>query len=126
MSSTQQITNLKKENDVLKKENKKLTNSKKYAWAKYYSEVNERLDNDTTKYIKMNYYIEYIPEHIKSEYISMLEELKKDIECPICYEIIDKKDLKISNCGHKYCNECFDRLITTKNECALCKKKLKY
>ena len=110
----------------LKNENKKLTNSKKYAWGKYYGLLNENLENQTTRFIQMNNFIEYIPTHIKDEYIKMVEELKKEIECPVCLTIIDKDELKISNCGHKYCKNCYDELVNRENKCCLCRKKLQY
>lgn len=104
----------------------KMEKSKKFAWGKYYGEMNNRLEQNTTQFITMSCMVESIPEHIKTEFINMIEELKKEIECPICYDIIQKGELKITNCGHKYCNNCFDKLVETSNKCALCKKQLKY
>jgi len=56
----------------------------------------------------------------------MVEELKKEIECPVCLTIIDKDELKISNCGHKYCKTCYDELVIRENKCCICRKKLQY
>ena len=100
--------------------------SKKFAWGKYYGEVNNQLTQNTTQYNRMNEFVEVIPTHIKEEYIKMLEELRKKIECPICYEIINIDDLQLSNCGHKFCKTCYDRILRDSNECAVCKKKLKW
>ena len=58
--------------------------------------------------------------------IKMLEDLRKEIECPICYEVINNNELQLSNCGHKFCKTCYDRILRDSNECAVCKKKLKW
>ena len=110
----------------LRTKNLSLEKSKKFAWGKYYGEVNDNLENNTTQFIQMNSFVESIPTHIKDEYIKMLDELKKEIECPICMEIINRGDLQLSNCGHKYCKMCFDRILSDSNKCAICKKKLKW
>ncbi len=103
-----------------------LQKGKKYAWGKYYGEVNNQLSQNTTQYNRMKEFVETIPTHIKEEYIKMLEELKKTIEYPICMNIIENNDLQLSNCGHKYCKTCYDRILTDSNKCAICKKKLKW
>jgi hypothetical protein len=103
-----------------------LEKGKKYAWGKYYGEVNNQLNQNTIQYNTMKEFVENIPTHIKDEYIKMLDELKKTIECPICFEVIENNNLQLSNCGHKYCKSCYDRILTETNKCAICKKKLKW
>ena len=95
-----------------------------FAWAKYYEEVNTNHEWDSKMY---NLYqeqttgTEYLTKQLKDCFI----ELKKKIECPICLEVIELENLKISNCGHKYCNECYEQLMKVeKPECSLCKRKL--
>ena len=110
----------------LQAKNRALEKSKKFAWGKYYGQINDNLETDTTQFIQLNSYMEFIPTHIKDEYVQMLDELKKNIECPICMEIINTGDLQLSNCGHKYCKTCYDRILTDSNKCAICKKKLKW
>ena len=61
-----------------------------------------------------------------SKATSELEDLRKEIECPICYEVINNNELQLSNCGHKFCKTCYDRILRDSNECAVCKKKLKW
>lgn len=81
---------------------------KAFAWAKYYETVNERLEADHQNYRTFNRVAEdrTIPEHIKTEMKTMAEELKKKWECPVCLDMIDNKDLEITNCGHFYCKGC--------------------
>ena len=110
----------------LQNKNRSLEKSKKFAWGKYYGEINNSLETNTTQFIQMNSFVEFIPVHIKDEYIKMLDDLKKNIECPICMEIINTGDLQLSNCGHKYCKKCFDRILVDSNKCAICKKQLKW
>lgn len=63
---------------------------------------------------------EVIPDFITNEIKELYKETKKSIECPICYDIIEVDNLKISNCGHKYCKDCFSKI----NDCAICRKKI--
>ena len=62
----------------------------------------------------------HIPDFVKNEITSMIKELKKEIECPICYDILESKDIKFSSCGHKYCETCLSKI----NECAICRRKI--
>ena len=44
----------------------------------------------------------------------------KRIECPICLDVIETGKLKLTNCGHIFCQECYDRI----DVCALCRQNL--
>ena len=88
----------------------------KYAWAKYYEKCRE---THTSTILRVEY-IDNLPEFVKSEIKTLYEELKKDIECPICLDVIDIGVLEFSKCGHKYCGDCLSRL----DNCAICRKKL--
>lgn len=77
--------------------------------------------------------VEKIPEHVKKEYKMMYSELW-DIrnerklesfcvhECPICMEEIDAKSMVITNCGHHFHQECFNKIRT--NSCPTCRKQI--
>ena len=41
-----------------------------------------------------------VPRYLHDHYIDLLKGLKKDIECPICFDIIDLDDIYIEFCGH--------------------------
>lgn len=95
-----------------------------YAWAKYYQELRESHERvlDLYEYhTKMMETEKELPRHIVTDFENMCAELKKDIVCPICFDVIEKGNLKITGCGHKYCNECFDKIET----CAVCRKKIR-
>ena len=93
-----------------------------FAWAKYYEEVNETHELLKSMY---NIYEEHDTEYLTKQLKDCFIELKKKIDCPICLEVIELEDLKISSCGHKYCNSCYEQLMKMDEpKCALCKKKL--
>jgi len=94
-----------------------------YAWAKYYEELETRHDNNVSQYNINNQVVgvEELPQHLVKEIAEYTEALKKEISCPICFDVIDKAVLKITGCGHKYCKECFDKIV----ECAICRKPIK-
>ena len=62
--------------------------------------------------------VKEFPFHLLDEMSDELKDnkqMKKYVECPICLEIIGDR-LKITNCGHKYCETCYDKL----DSCAIC------
>ena len=44
-----------------------------------------------------------------------------DDECPICLEILNKKDIKMMACSHKFHNKCIKKWVAIKNMCPLCR-----
>ena len=139
----QEITNLKIQRRsawaTLKKQQtviNRLKSTRRYAWAKYFKLLEEhhylemrvlgamqQLDDTGTceDPIDVDSPVKMIPEHVTKEIEDMMGELKKNVECPVCMEVIPKGSLKITSCGHKFCKTCVDRLDT----CALCRHKLK-
>jgi len=59
-----------------------------------------------------------------------LEEKKSwmDIECPICYETIEKENICMTNCSHKFCNTCILQVIKMDRRqspcCPCCRTKI--
>jgi Zinc finger, C3HC4 type (RING finger) len=82
----------------------------KYAWAKFYEMAGERHEVDYRHYRRLTETTQAVgvPEHIKQELKTLAQELKKNWECPICYEMIEHEKLYISNCGHFYCQPCLE------------------
>ena len=71
-----------------------------YAWAKYYEELETRHDNNVSQYNINNQVVgvEELPQHLVKEIAEYTEALKKEISCPICFDVIDKgKDLSLSS-----------------------------
>lgn len=61
---------------------------------------------------------EILPDFVETEMKELYSQLKKTVECPICYEEINKDNMKFSSCGHKYCETCLSKI----KECAVCRK----
>ena len=55
-----------------------------------------------------------------------MKTLKKKWNVRFCYNVIEPDDMKLTNCGHKYCKTCYDKLIETNNKCAICRKIIKW
>jgi len=101
---------------------------RKMAWVKYYAAVRGEHSTLSVQYTQLKAMVdtEGIPPHILTEITDMYEKLKIKVECPVCMELIPNDTLKISRCGHKYCNGCFDKLVETSNKCAMCRKQLTF
>lgn len=46
-----------------------------------------------------------------------------DIECPVCYETIEKDNVYMTNCAHKFCYDCITKTININKEksCPCCR-----
>lgn len=91
-----------------------------YAWSRYYNEVDRNMDLHRKYCEIVNGFNNELPTHLIEEMKELYNLLKKEIECPICLEVINNDTLKITNCGHKYCMNCYDRI----QECSICRKKI--
>jgi hypothetical protein len=114
---------LKKIKNQLNYERKKTA----FAWGQYYGELEDRQVITIIRYEKLqeiNANAE-TPQFIIDEMKDMIEKLKLELECPICFDIIDPKQIEITRCGHKYCKKCADTIRKTTQKCALCKKTMK-
>jgi hypothetical protein len=108
---------------------------KAFAWAKYYEQVNDALENDHHNYETFNRVADdmAIPPHIKEEMKAMAIALKKKWECPVCQDMIEDGNLEITNCGHYYCKPCLTAWQTqcknrgdTKWKCGMCNRSHKF
>ena len=101
----------------------KLKKNCAYAWAQYYKEVELNMAEQVKLINRVNTMMadnsNEFPPHVLDEMKQLYKEMKKSVECPICMEIIGDK-LKITNCGHKYCENCYDKL----DICAICRKQI--
>ena len=96
----------------------------KYAWAKCYESMNVQHNGYISQYrqnISVLAHSDELPIHLVHEIEEMNNKLKMSIECPICMEVIEQGKLKISICGHKFCDECFSQL----DRCGICRRKFK-
>ena len=106
----------------------KLKKQRNYAWAKYYEDVNQNHNSGVNHFQQVTTIVEKheIPENIKTELIDLMKKLREKVECPVCYDVIEPDNMKLTNCGHKYCSSCYDKLIESTNKCAICRKIIKW
>ena len=109
---------------------------RKLAWAKYFEECRRRADMayNVVRFIPVPaparegptiIFPDMIPPHITKEFFDMALELRKEFNCPICYEMVNKDTIEITYCGHIYCKECLEALKKQPDpKCAVCRKKL--
>lgn len=109
-----------------------LKRQKAFAWGKYYRTLEEShnmvhgiLSRVQDMVPKDEAGVKNIPTHLVKEIEDMVSELKKNMECPICMEVIEKGKLKITGCGHKYCETCIGQLKESSGKCAICRCTIK-
>jgi hypothetical protein len=106
----------------------------KFAWAKYYQEVNDNLsrivpifgmlENSGVPRVQGHFQIPTtLPTHLTQEFIDMAVQLNKEYTCPCCMEIVNKDTIHITYCGHILCKQCFQQLVSPKR-CPHCRKSL--
>ena len=102
----------------------KLQKQKAYAWAKFYQSSQELhhhilYHHNTIQQVREE--VRDLPNHLVVEIEKMVIELKKKLECPICLDIIEEGKLKITGCGHKYCEDCLSQI----DKCAICRRNIR-
>lgn len=121
---------MEQENRRLRNELTKAKNNAKFGWGKYFRQCRQNhllamtlndiitgqgANNDNTD--NVNYLVRQLEDLIKEHDIQ--------IECPVCMETIDIREdtfnLKITQCGHKYCKTCYEHL----EKCAICRKDIR-
>ena len=81
---------------------------------------NSILNTEIQKYTNVNEDLN----HLTNQYKEMYKDLKKMIECPVCYETLTEKNMSVPSCGHIICNNCKKNIIDKHNsKCPICKKK---
>jgi hypothetical protein len=113
---------------ISERQYKNLITKSKQGWACYYktqTECHSIIAGQMTRIRMLQNEIKCedthaVPEFVKNEITELLKELKKEIECPICYEELKSDEIKFSSCGHKYCESCLSKI----NECGICRKKI--
>ena len=112
---------------ITNKEYNNLIKKSKAGWASFYRSEADAHQRDTLYLeaihdlkLKLEETETEFPAFVANELRDLMISLKKQIECPICMDELDAKDIKFSSCGHKYCQECLSKL----DECAVCRKKI--
>ena len=110
---------------ITNKEYNNLIKKSKAGWASFYRAEADAHQRDTLYLeaihdlkLKLEETETEFPAFVANELRDLMISLKKQIECPICMDELDAKDIKFSSCGHKYCQTCLSKL----DECAVCRK----
>ena len=125
---------LKMKKPQLVKECLKVDSQRRYAWAKFY-ESNERnhellLENYKLldKQLSENNVNKNCQGHLEKFIQDLYKKAKQSVECCVCLDVIESKDLEIKYCGHILHKKCWKGVednakqqgITAK--CPLCRK----
>jgi hypothetical protein len=109
-----------------------LVKKSKMGWASYFRELENSQNNAVIIWQVVNKVNKEVNEegneltdYAQGQIQELLIQLKKQIECPICLEVINPKEVVMTNCGHKYCKQCLNTIKTgAKPECAVCRQKI--
>lgn len=106
-----------------------------YAWAKYFEAMERRADMAHAVVRFSGIRLEkdgkvtpaaQLPPHITQEFYDMAVALRKEFNCPICFEQVDKQSFVVTMCGHIYCKTCLASLkAQTDPKCAMCREPLR-
>ena len=105
---------------------------KAFAWAKYYESMATRA---TQAYVILHQaglptshavpVPTECPAHIAREFWEMANQLHREFSCPICMDVVSGTTIKITSCGHIYCDACLTTLKAQHDpKCAVCRRKL--
>jgi hypothetical protein len=103
---------------------------KAFAWAKYYTEIAEEATNAAIiiNMVQVPHNppaVRELPPHITQEFYDMACQLRRKFECPCCLELVNKDNIKITTCGHIYCDMCLETLKAQADpKCAVCRRKI--
>lgn len=105
---------------------------RRYAWSCYFKEreTNHKQQLENAKLVQKIFDLteaeaDSIPSHVVSELKELYKETKKQVQCPICWEVVPVDKLDFTKCGHKYCKPCLDQWKEQKPTCCVCRKPLK-
>jgi hypothetical protein len=104
---------------------------KKFAWAKYYEALRDRAETAVVVFRQAGIPTTSAaaptecPAHLSKEFFDMALELRKEMNCPICMEAVNRENVVHTFCGHLYCQPCLDQLkAQPQPKCATCRRKL--
>ena len=98
-----------------------LVKKSKVGWGRYYGLMSFAYERDLAlskelQELRDKIEGESFPPFLEKEIQALYKEVRKGVECPICFDEIP--DFKIASCGHKYCASCLAKI----DKCAVCRK----
>ena len=116
--------------DKCKKKIMSLEAQRRYAWRLVFEERTERLENGVDMLQSLEVFVEEIEEdsgvsnHLQSFIKKLYKDTKEKVECRVCLEVVDGKELKTGKCGHNFHEKCYEMWEKQGNtKCPLCRKK---
>lgn len=110
-----------------------LERQRRYAWAQYYSTMGQRADDARriVAFVPITLSRDgtvtpqsALPAHITTDFYEMAVALRREFNCPVCFEQVSKETITITVCGHIYCKPCKEAIDKSDNPCcALCRHK---
>jgi hypothetical protein len=105
---------------------------KAFAWAKYYESMTARATQAVIILHQAGLPTSHTvplptecPAHIAREFWEMANQLHREFSCPICMDVVNGDTIKITHCGHIYCDGCLTTLKAQADpKCAVCRRKL--
>ncbi len=63
-----------------------------------------------------------IPAHFIAEFMEMSLQLKREHNCPCCFEAVTKDTIHLTVCGHILCKGCYEQVKQTNPVCPACRQ----
>jgi hypothetical protein len=60
--------------------------------------------------------------YLKSQFVEMYDMVKKNSECPVCFELLTKENIEVPSCGHLICKGCKITVMENDKKCPCCRK----
>lgn len=97
----------------------------RYAWAKYYEERGVRFESAYSRYFEIREARSKnegeIGKFLQTFINNLYEESRKEVECPICLDIIESKNLSTNLCGHNFHKFCIEEHLKNNKNCPICR-----
>jgi len=126
MSSRTDIKSRQPNAEVLREKQKA-----KRAWAEFYHMRDLYYDQRMSMYQRFTTLTTHIdekkdclPKHLVNEFIEMSQELKREISCCVCLEMVTKDTQHMTRCGHMLDKTCFEKVKDSENKCPMCRAQL--
>ena len=60
--------------------------------------------------------------YLKSQFVEMYDMVKKNSECPVCFELLTKENIEVPSCGHLICKNDKATIMLGDKKCPCCRK----
>ncbi len=107
---------------MLRNKVNRLDKEKRFAWFKFFEIQRNELSDNLTQLHQVEEIIRTeIPDFVKNQLTDMMKQLRKKVECPVCFDELNPEQIEFASCGHMYCKDCMP-FIKEQKKCAVCRK----